>query len=176
MIKNCLLALITVAATSGAAHAGGQAGSIGVGAEFQLSGAGGPSVNYDAGQFHLGGFLSMVDPAGPSNTLFEIGGGFFWHVHKTAMSDFGIGGSIGIESVPPQGGMAAVRTTDLFIEPSFQIRLFLSSNVALSFTAGIVFGAVDAGGLAITGQGVSAGGDAFGAGFAGGAGVHYYFF
>ena len=175
MIKNCLLATIVLVAVSGVAHAGGQAGSLGVGAEFQLSGLGGPSLNYDAGQFHIGGFLSMTDQEGGNNTLFEIGGRFFWHLHKTAMSDFGLGGNLGIESDPPRAG-SPNRTTHVFIEPAFQIRLFVASNVALSFTAGIVFGAVDAGGLAITGQGVGNGGDAFGAGFSGGAGVHYYFF
>jgi hypothetical protein len=175
MMKNYLLAMVVLAAASGAAHAGGQAGSIGVGAEYQLSGLGGASVNYDAGQFHIGGYLGVFDPNGPTPALYEIGARFFWHIHKTAMSDFGVGGGIGIASVPPGGGgMNANRTTDLFVEPSFQIRLFVASNVALSFTGGIVFG--DPAGLALTGQGVGGSAQVVNFGFSGGAGVHYYFF
>ena len=59
------------------------------------------------------------------------------------MSDFGLGGSIGMLS---DGGVGGVnrRNTLLYLEPSFQIRMFVAANVALSFTAGIVIGAIDA--------------------------------
>ena len=41
-------------------------------------------------------------------------------------------------------GMANnTRNTDVYLEPGFEIRAFLSSNVALSATAGIVIGAAD---------------------------------
>jgi hypothetical protein len=179
MSKNILFAMLLVLGMSGVAHAGGQAGSIGVGAEYQLGGLGGPftfgggpaalggvSVNYDAGKFHVGGFLGYDDPQGANNTLFEIGARFFYHLHSTAMSDFGIGGGFGIASLPPMGGgmMPPPRTTDLFLEPGFQIRLFLASNVALSFTGGIVIATADASEVAITGQAEGI------------AGIHYYFF
>jgi len=176
MIKTSLLAVAMIAMASTAASAGGQAGSIGVGAEYQISGLGGASVNYDAGQFHLGGFLGFYDPQGADNTQFYIGGRFFYHVHSTAMSDFGLGGGFGLASVPQGGMMNTNRDTDVFLEPGFQIRLFLASNVALSFTGGLVIGLIDAGGAAITSQGID-GAHQFGvAGFSGGAGVHYYFF
>src|SRR5207249_1831155 len=109
-------------------------------------------------KFHAGGFIAYDDPTGGNNTVVEFGGRFFYHVHSTAMSDFGIGGSVGIESVP-----AGMNTRDdlLFIEPSFQIRLFVASNVAFSFTAGMTIGTVDASGVAVTGQGVGGGGFSF---------------
>jgi len=177
MVKTSFLAALLVVAASGVASAGGQSGSVGVGAEYQLSGLGGPSINYDAGQFHVGGYLGFFDPAGPDNTLFEIGARFFYHINSTAMSDFGVGGGFGLASVPPGGGMGN-RETDVFLEPGFQIRLFAASNVALSFNGGLVIGVVDASSVAITGQGV--GGSLFTAGgavgFSAGAGVHYYFF
>jgi hypothetical protein len=158
-MRKILLAATILFAGTGTASAGGLPGSIGVGAEFQLSGVGGLSVNYDTGAFHVGGFLGFDDPAGENDTEFAIGGRFFYHVASTASSDFGVGGGIGIltqDAVPE-------RLVDVFIEPSFQIRAFLVPNVAMSFTGGFVIGTVDADGVAITG-------DVFGV-----AGLHYYF-
>jgi hypothetical protein len=120
------------------------------------------SVNYDAGKFHVGGFLGFTDPDGGNNETIDIGGRFFYHIAATATSDFSIGGGLGIESAnhaQPQG-----RTTALFLEPGFQIRAFIVSNVALSFTGGLSIGTIDAAtNLKITGD------------FTGTAGVHYYF-
>lgn len=171
MTKLSLFAALFALAIPSAAFAGGQAGSIGVGVEAQVSGLGGPSVNYDAGKFHVGGFFAFDDPRGADNTFFEIGARFFYHVHSTAMSDFSIGGGLGIASEPPGMG-GADRNTDVFLEPGFQIRLFLASNVALSFSGALVIGVVDASDVAIDGHLV--GSSALG--LNGGAGVHYYFF
>src|SRR5215813_1351229 len=119
-MKQTLFAAIVVVASSGLAHAGGQPGSIGVGAEFELSDLGGVSVNYDAGKFHVGGFLGFDDPAGPDNDVIDIGARFFFHIASTAASDFSLGGGLGIESANGGGG----RNTNLFLEPAFQIRAF----------------------------------------------------
>lgn len=160
-MKQTFLAAALVVASAGVAHAGGQPGSIGVGAEFQISNTGGLSVNYDAGKFHLGGFLSVDDPAGGDNTRFDIGGRFFFHVASTASADFSVGGSLGLSSRDP--GPNLDRQNFLFIEPSFQIRAFIVPNVALSFTGGFSIGAADASDLVIDGQATGI------------AGVHYYF-
>lgn len=163
-MKKIMLAAIIVFASAGTASAGGQAGSFGVGAEFQLSGIGGLSANYDAGKFHVGGFLGFSDPAGANNTTVDIGGRFFFHIASTAMSDFSVGGGLGIESAYDNpGNPNSARHTDLFIEPSFQIRMFIVSNVALSFTGGIEIGTVDASEVNVTGD------------VSGQAGIHYYF-
>ena len=182
MIKTSLFAAMFVVGVAGAAHAGGQTGSIGLGAEYELNGIGGASLNYDAGKFHVGGFLGFFDPPGPDNTVVEIGGRFFYHLHSTAMSDFSLGANLGLASVPVTTGMGANamtnRDSDVYLEPAFQIRLFVAPNVALSFTGGLVIGLVDASGTAITGQGVGSSLSVNGAnvGLTGGAGVHYYFF
>jgi hypothetical protein len=176
MKQTSLLAAVILAASAGVASAGGQSGSLGVGAEFQLSGLGGPSINYDAGQFHLGGFFSFFDPEGNDNTVFELGARFFYHVHSTAMSDFSLGGNFGLASIPTGGMVNNDRSTDVYLEPAFQIRLFLASNVALSFTGGITIGLIDAGGAAVSAQGISGAPEFDQVGFTGGAGVHYYFF
>jgi hypothetical protein len=167
MIKTSLITAALVMATSGLAHAGGQEGTIGVGAEFMLSGIGGASVNYDAGAFHLGGFLGFADGRFMAPDEFVVGGRFYYHVHSTAMSDFGIGGGLGVDSIDPDGDGPADRDTAVFLEPSLQIRLFLAANVALSFTAGVSIGLQQADGVAISGQGTD---------FNAGGGVHYYFF
>ena len=158
-MKNTMLIAVLVLASSATARAGGLPGTIGVGAELQLSNLGGVSVNYDAGKFHVGGFFGFDDQAGADNDVIDIGARFFYHVASTAMSDFSIGGGLGIESANSAGG----RSTDLFLEPSFQIRAFVVSNVALSFTGGISIGTVDADRVRIVGD------------FNGTAGVHYYF-
>lgn len=172
MTKTTLLAAVLVAGAAGVAHAGGSEGSIGVGAEYMIGGsssvlsggAGGASLNYDAGKFHVGGFLGISDGEGANNTDISVGGRFFYHVASTAMSDFSVGGSIGLVSIDTRGMPNADRQNLLFIEPGFQIRAFVATNVALSFTGGISIGAVDAGGVLLGAQPTGI------------AGVHYYFF
>src|SRR5258705_7173758 len=100
MLKTTLLTAALVMATSALARAGGQSGSIGVGAEFQLSGLGGASLNYDAGDFHVGGFLGFDDGPMNDDTVWDVGARFYYHLHSTAMSDFSVGGSLGIISLP----------------------------------------------------------------------------
>ncbi len=177
MMKTSL-SIAIVLATSTTALAGGSEGTFGVGAEYQLSGIGGASLDYDGGKFHVGGFFGYDDPRGGNNSSVEVGAHLFGHVHSTQMSDFGLGASIGIQNVGNGPGTNG-RSSFVFIEPSFQIRLFIVANVALSFTGGISLGVVDANEIAVTGQG-------FGGGFhfdplnnvgvLGGVGVHYYFF
>jgi hypothetical protein len=160
-MKQFITIAAILCASASLASAGGIAGSIGIGVEAMSNGLGGISGNYDAGKFHLGGFLAFNDPAGPTNTEFAIGGRFFYHVATTATTDFSIGGTIGLDS---QGNPDPVgRQNFLFLEPGFQIRAFIATNVALSFTGGITIGTADADGVQIGGQ------------VTGLAGVHYYF-
>ena len=169
------LILIASLALASPAFAGGKEGAIGVGAEEQVNGeVGGASVNYDAGAFHVGGVLGYerdkfgADPntgnGGVTATTFVIGARFFYHVHTAGQADFGVGGQVGLAEIPFVGTMGAIdHHARMFLEPSFQIRAFITPNVALSFTGGIVIGTVDANSIAITGQ------------VDGIAGIHYYF-
>ena len=166
MMKTSLIATVILIAATSAAHAGGQAGSLGVGAEFDLNGLGGISMNFDGGRFHTGIGVGFSDPEGPNNTEFDLFGRFYFHVASSAMADFGLGGMIALQTLPAANpNPANQRDTNVFLEPGFQIRLFVASNVALSFAAGITIGVADNTGVAITGQGLN-----------GEAGVHYYFF
>jgi hypothetical protein len=171
MRKNIMLATILVLASAAPAGAGGKEGSIGVGAEFGLNAeTGGASMNYDAGKFHFGGFLGLFDGGGDNDTDYTLGARFYYHLHDTPQSDFGVGGSIGFASIDHRNIAPLERRSDLYFEPGIQFRAFISSNVALSFTAGISFGLVDADGAVITGQTIG------GAGLVATGGVHYYFF
>jgi hypothetical protein len=149
------------------AHAGGSPGSLGVGAEFTLLGMGGASINFDQGDFHVGGFLGIYDDdAGPNDIdIVEVGARFFYHLHSTAMSDFSIGGQIGFRQMSIED---ADDDTDFTIDLGAQIRAFVASNVAISATIGIgVFSDNDDGGndfVVLTGD------------LVGIAGIHYYFF
>jgi hypothetical protein len=165
MRKNIVLAMIFVLAATAPALAGGKEGTIGVGAEVGLNGeTGGASVNYDAGKFHVGGFIGFDDDGGDDDTDYTFGARFYYHVHETTMSDFGVGGMIGFFSADHRGTPPLERDTRLYFEPGIQIRAFLSNNVALSFTTGLSFGLADANGGVINGQITALGG------------VHYYFF
>jgi hypothetical protein len=162
-IPIALLGAVVVSGLVASARASSVEGDIGVGAEFQLSGLGGPSVSYDGGKYHVGGFFGFSDGGGDDDTDVSIGGRFFYHVHSTAMSDFGLGGSLGIGFIGDRSDEIDESQNGLYFEPGAQIRAFLCENIALSFTAGISVAAGDAEGTAITGQTTGAGG------------VHYYF-
>lgn len=171
-MKTLTHAAMLLAATTSIASAGGQEATVGVGAEFQQAAGpaggrlGGPSVNYDAGKYHLGGFLGFFDGDGSNNTELAFGARFYYHIHSTAMADFGIGGTVGLLNYDsPTVTDPDNRDTALYIEPGFQIRCFVASNVALSFGAGLSIGALDAPGGFSTATTVT-----------GSAGVHYYFF
>jgi hypothetical protein len=163
MRKNIMLAMVFVLATTAPALAGGKEGTIGAGVEAGLNPfTTGASMNYDAGRFHFGGFLGFFDGGDEDDTDYTFGARFYYHVHETSLSDFGVGGMIGFYSQDQP--MDAERATLLFFEPGVQFRAFVANNVALSFTAGISFALVDADGAAIGGN------------LTGLAGIHYYFF
>lgn len=163
-IMTCASLAAMLLLGAGTASAGGRAGTFGVGAEALLSGDGGLSLNYDTGTFHAGGFLSFDDEAGDENTDIGFGGRLFWHLHSTDFSDFSIGGNLGVmlDNEPGDDNSSSL----IYLEPAVQIRAFIASNVALSFTAGIWVGLGDADGAHLGSQGQ----------VTGAAGVHYYFF
>jgi hypothetical protein len=152
------LLLLLIPAT---ASAGGSAGSIGVGAELDTLGNGDISGNYDFGQFHVGASFGFSDSRPTGGDTLRIGGRGYYHLHSTALADFGLGGELHIVNVDSGGGNDATAVEILL---GFQIRSFISTNVALSFTGGVVIGTSDSDGFAVGGAPLAA------------AGVHYYFF
>ena len=163
-ITTCASLAVLLLLGAGTASAGGRTGTLGVGAEAQLSGLGGLSLSYDAGTFHAGGFLSFSDDAGDNNTDIGLGGRLFWHVHSTELADLSIGGNLGVLLDSEDDGDDGTTSSLIFIEPAMQIRAFIAGNVALSATAGLAIGVGDADGVLLNGQ------------LTGAAGLHYYFF
>lgn len=167
-MRNHLMLVSSLALTAALASpalAGGSGGTLGVGAEYTLAGIGGPSINYDAGMFHAGGFVGYYDAGfrDPELDALDLGGRFFYHLHSTAMSDFSLGAGLGLQFqdyVDPDVDSATV----LEIDVGAQIRAFIVSNVAVSGTIGLAILTADADGLGLTG-------DALGS-----VGIHYYFF
>jgi len=149
---------------SSAAFAGGSKGSLGVGVNLPLAGGSLPSigVQFDGGQFHVGGAFGAQNPDGGDNGSVDIMGDFYFHVASTAMSDFGLGGNVVI-NMDRLGDPTDNNTTNIFLEPGFQIRAFLASNVAIHLTAGLSIGVGDS-------KDFFLGGDPVGA-----AGFYYYF-
>ena len=94
-MRNTLKTSLVLLALSTPAYAGGQEDSLGVGDEYMMNGlSGGVSVNYDLGKMHFGGFLGYFnngDEMGDDTSDYTLGGRFFYHLHSTAMSDFGVG-------------------------------------------------------------------------------------
>jgi hypothetical protein len=155
---------LILTAFAGPARGAGQAGAIGVGIEYQLSSLGGVSLVHDSAKFHAGAFLGYADGGAVDDTDVKLGGRFYYHVHSTAMSDFGIGGSLGLASVGDRDRHEDENRREIFLEPGAQIRGFFCTNIAISLTAGLSLGMSDADGAAFTGQTLGA------------ASVHYYFF
>lgn len=164
-MKNSLMIAAFLFLAPAAAHAGGSEGTIGVGAEMNLFGIGGASVNYDAGDFHVGGFLGFADSDDTGDhTEIRLGGRFYYHLHSTAMSDFSAGGGLGFVHEDATSDTADDDHTDFYIDLGAQMRAFITSNVALSFGLGIGVATADAEGVIVSGQPNISGG------------VHYYFF
>jgi len=136
----------------------------GVGVQGMLLpfGPSGLSLAYDAGPWHAEGLLGIYKPpVGKAGV--DVGGNFWFHLHKTANADFSVGGGL---------GLSASAATIFFIQAGGQIRAFLTSNVALSATLGLAFSVIDADQIGLGGQ--SIGTSSLG-GF-GGVGLHYYFY
>jgi hypothetical protein len=146
------------AALAGATHGTG----LGIGVAAMLAGPVGLSVAYDAGPWHLDSMLGISKDDGPDpadrRPSIDLGGRFWFHLHKSTNSDFSIGAGLGYQHHGPS-------TADvLSVEGGAQLRAFIVSNVALSFSVGLGVQMVDVSRVVLGGQ------------FVGGAAVHYYFY
>jgi hypothetical protein len=137
---------------------------VGVGVQGMLLplGPSGLSVAYDGGAWHAEGLLGIrKEPV--VKALVEVGGNFWFHLHKTANSDFSVGGGL---------GLAASGGTVFFLQAGGQMRAFITSNISLSATLGLAFSLIDREAIGLGGQSLS---DSTVGGLAG-VGLHYYFY
>jgi hypothetical protein len=119
-----------------------QSSGIGVGVESMLSGPSGPTVVYQTPSFHVEGILGVFDRA---NTTFLLAGRFYYQVHSGELSDFSLGGGLGLVNTDAPGD----NETDIHLEAGAKIRVFLAPNVSLSSSLGMAVVADDANDTAI---------------------------
>lgn len=134
----CTLALFGALAL-GTAEARAQASSgsgLGVGVEATITGLNGPAIVYQAPQFHIDGVIGVNSLGLGGGDNFLIAGRFFYEIHSGELSDFSLGGGIGIINFDNDPGDD---DADLHFEAGAQIRAFLAPNVALSTSLGLGF-------------------------------------
>jgi hypothetical protein len=141
--KQFIFAVMMVGALASPAfaqEAASGAPSFGVGAEAGL--LGGPAsaaMSYDMGQLRINGifgFSSGLNGIGQrqNGTVLALGGRALWIVHQGSNADLSLGGGLGLTNVNPDG--AGNSTTDIHVEALAQIRVFITTNVALSTALG----------------------------------------
>ena len=145
-------------ARTSSSHSGGP---FGVGGIAYLTGINGLSLVYDPGVWHIDTLLGLGGGGGGDNVI-DLGGRFWFHVAQASSADLSVGGGLLYEHRNPAGPPAAVN--NLFIEIGGLIRVFLTSNVALSTGAGLVLGTVDADGYSLGNPNLT-----------GNAALHYFF-
>ncbi len=118
-----------------------QVSGIGIGVESLLSGPSGPTVVYQAENWHAEVILGAFD-RGDSNSIL-LAGRYYYQIHNGDLSDFSLGGGLGILNFDGPGNNGD-NETDIHIELGAKIRVFLAPNVALSSSLGLAFIADDA--------------------------------
>lgn len=106
------------------------ASGIGVGVESMLSGPSGPTIVYQAPSFHVEGILGVFDR---ETTTVLLAGRFYYQLHAGALSDFSLGGGLGLLNIERETG----NDTDTHLEAGAKIRVFMAPNVALSSSLGL---------------------------------------
>jgi hypothetical protein len=124
----------------GSSYSGGR-GTIGVGGIEYLSGLAGLSVAFDPGPWHLDTELAFSGGNGANSTVL-VGGRFWYHLKAGANADLSAGAGLAYQRVNPPGPPAAA--TAILIEGGILIRIFLTTNVALGASTGLVIGTNDA--------------------------------
>jgi len=169
----CLVLALT-ASTAAAQEVVVEGHGPGVGIEENLGGLSGGSFVYDAGKFRIDAILGIAhtsDRGNGSDTVFGLGGRFFYVVHRMERADFSLGGGLAIVHDD------AASETNVQIELSAQIRAFIAPNVALFGSLGFVIVTAD-NALILNGPITSNNGDGafgFGGQLLAGFGVTYYF-
>jgi hypothetical protein len=128
--------------TAGTARAETPAhGQFGLGVTNTLGESPGLIGVFDAGVWHAEATLGLS--SANSTSQIELGGHGWFHLHSGASSDFSVGGGLSIDRVDPPGdkpagaGGGSNATTRLGIDLGFQIRAFVTANVAVAASGGL---------------------------------------
>jgi hypothetical protein len=157
-------ALVVVAAcaslgVAGSAHAETPAhGQFGLGIADTLGGPTGLNGVFDAGVWHAE--LTMGLSSSNSTSRIDLAGHGWFHLHTGASSDFSVGGGLSMDRLDPPGdrpaGGGSNAVTTIGIDLGFQIRAFLTANVAISATGGLSVLTGDGDGFVFGGQPIGA--------------------
>ena len=129
-------------------------GQFGLGIADTLGGPTGINGVFDGGPWHAEVTLSLASTGPGDNTSrFNLGGHGWFHLHSGASSDFSVGGGLSYERIDPPGPASG---SVVGIDLGFQIRAFVTSNVAVSATGGLQVLTGDDDGFVLGGQPVGA--------------------
>ena len=135
-------------------------GNLGIGIADTLGGPTGINGVFDAGPWHAEATLGLA--SANSTSRIELAGHGWFHLHSGASSDFSVGGGLSLDRVDPPGDKPAAAgggsnaQTTVGIDLGFQIRAFVTSNVAVAATGGLQVLTGDGDGFVIGGQPVGA--------------------
>jgi hypothetical protein len=109
---------------------------LGIGIQAFLGGPAGLSITYDPGSFRIDGILAFaLDSQEPDDVVnLVLAARAFVPLKETAVADFSIGGGFEMDYIS-----AGDSDVDITIAALLQIRAFITTNVALSFTGGLGF-------------------------------------
>jgi hypothetical protein len=124
-----------VLASSGEAAASPVAGKLGLGIATSLGGGAGLTglnLVFDGGPWHADATAAL---AGNGSSQASLGAHGWFHVREGAMSDFSVGGGISWYRINPDGPPEGESVVGIDI--GFQIRAFVTANVAVGARAGL---------------------------------------
>jgi hypothetical protein len=137
MIRVLTLVLATalgVAMVPGRAEAQSPvAGKLGLGVVETFGGNTGLNLVFDGGPWHAEGLLFLSGIEGDSRI--DLGARGWFHLHSTTNADFSVGGGLGIDRWDPSGDNNT--RTVVGIDLGFNIRAFVTSNVAVGAFGGL---------------------------------------
>ena len=144
-LASLVLPLLVAAPAFAQMTTTGRAGGIGLGAEaFVATSPAGPisaaAFVYDRPAWHIAALVGMQS-AGDTDLF--VAGRFFYHLHQGQMSDFSVGGGLGILSLGDDAGPGDNDRTDIILEGAAQLRAFITPNVAIGASLGLDFVIVD---------------------------------
>jgi hypothetical protein len=135
-------------------------GQFGLGIADTLGGPAGLNGVFDGGIWHAEATLALS--SANSTSRVDLGGHGWFHLHTGASSDFSVGGGLSLDRVDPPGdkpasaGGGSNATTTLGIDLGFQIRAFVTANVAVAATGGLQVLTGDGDGFVLGGQPIGA--------------------
>jgi hypothetical protein len=147
-------ALVVLGAASSARAETPVHGNFGLGIADTLGGPTGINGVFDAGPWHAEATLALSSTGAGENTQrFDLAGHGWFHLHSGASSDFSVGGGLSFARIDPPGDG---NSSTVGIDLGFQIRAFVTSNVAVSATGGLQVLTGDGDGFLLGGQPVGA--------------------